>query len=65
MKWQSCELTKITTKQYEITWTNEEQATSESLPINTLKLRPLNFDQDLVSTDTQTEYARYNVAEGE
>ena len=65
MKWQSCKLTKITQKQYEITWTDEGNTTTESLPINTLKLRPLNFDKDLVSTDTQTEYSRCKVAEGE
>ncbi len=65
MKWQSCKLTKITQKQYEITWTDEGNTTTESLPINTLKLRPLNFDKDLASTNNQTEYARFKVAEGE
>ena len=65
MKWQFCQLTNITEIHYHISWTYEGKTTWESLPLNTIKLRPLIFEKDLIYHDTQKTYARYQVVERE
>ena len=51
-KWESAQLTNISSEQYEISWTHEGKVTSELLPINTIKLQPLNFEKDLSYADS-------------
>ncbi len=65
MKWSSAQLENITSEQYEISWLHEGKPTQETLPINTIKLQPLNFGKDLTYSDTQTTYARCKVVEEE
>ncbi len=64
-KWESAQLTNISSEQYEISWTHEGKVTSELLPINTIKLQPLNFEKDLSYADSQTTYARCQIVERE
>ena len=65
MQWSSAQLENITLQQYEISWIHEGKATKESLPINTIKLQPLNFGNDLTYPDISTTYARCKVVEEE
>ena len=55
----------MTKKEWKITWTHEGTTTEESVPINTIRLRPLNFEKDHIPTDAETLYDRCKVAEGE